>query len=139
MAVSQTLRSSVVFPCSPVSYRLKSAEDRQQCLLQHVSHLLQHLDSWRVCRLCVLLLLLAGPVLGGGLSDAFGWRSTMISLAVFGGLVTVMIAALVPETHQYIVLDRLQKKDPVAAGRIKEKEAIEQEPLVFHAPWVPLK
>jgi MFS family permease len=80
-----------------------------------------------------------GPVAGGGLSDAFGWRSTMICLAAFGGLAALVIAVCVPETHQYLVLQRLAKQDPDSADGIQEKEAIEGEPPVFHAPWVPLR
>jgi len=83
---------------------------------------------------------LLGPVLGGGLSQAFGWRSTFICLAVFcGGLVVPLLIAVVPETHQYKVIQRLQKSQPAMVKRIAEAEAILAAPPVLHGPWVALK
>ncbi|KAF6260879.1 major facilitator superfamily domain-containing protein [Scenedesmus sp. NREL 46B-D3] len=80
-----------------------------------------------------------GPLLGGGLSGAFGWRSTFMALAAYGALAAALILACVPETHQYFVLRRLAQRKPAAAQAVKEREAIEAEPPVLHAPWVPLK
>lgn len=62
-----------------------------------------------------------------------------MALAVYAGLAIVIILALVPETHQYKVLQRLEKHRSAAAQAMKEREAILAEQPVFHAPWVPLK
>eukprot|EP00775_Hariotina_reticulata_P008932 gene8932-9109_t len=83
---------------------------------------------------------LLGPVLGGGLSQAFGWRSTFICLAVFCGVVVVpLLLAVVPETHQYMVIRRLQKSQPELAKRIAEADSVLATPPVLHGPWVALK
>ncbi|MCS6780367.1 MAG: multidrug effflux MFS transporter [Geminicoccaceae bacterium] len=47
-----------------------------------------------------------GPVLGGWLTLAFGWRSTFAALALFGLAALVGVAAAVPETNR--------RKDPTA-------------------------
>ncbi|KAJ0165405.1 MFS antiporter QDR3, partial [Colletotrichum tanaceti] len=41
---------------------------------------------------------LLAPVIGGALSQRFGWQSTMWALAIYGGLVLVMILFCLPET-----------------------------------------
>uniref|UniRef100_A0A383WNZ1 Major facilitator superfamily (MFS) profile domain-containing protein n=1 Tax=Tetradesmus obliquus TaxID=3088 RepID=A0A383WNZ1_TETOB len=83
---------------------------------------------------------LLGPLLGGVLSQVWGWRSTFICLTVAAGaIIFPMLMLVVPETHQYRVVRRLSKADPAAAKRIAEAEAILSHPLVFSAPWVPLK
>jgi predicted MFS family arabinose efflux permease len=73
------------------------------------------------------------------LLQAFGWRSTFMALAAYAALAALLIIAFVPETHQFMVLRLLQQRQPAAAQAVKEREAIEAEPPVFHAPWVPLK
>lgn len=40
----------------------------------------------------------SAPILGGALSERFGWQSTMWALAIYGGLVLVMILFCLPET-----------------------------------------
>ncbi|KAI2630083.1 major facilitator superfamily transporter [Xylaria nigripes] len=52
---------------------------------------------------------LLAPLIGGGLADAFGWRSTMYFLAVYGALIVVLVLFGVPET-----LPRKEPKAPVA-------------------------
>ncbi|KAK1593164.1 major facilitator superfamily transporter [Colletotrichum navitas] len=41
---------------------------------------------------------LLAPIIGGALSQRFGWRSTMWALSIYGGLVLVMILFCLPET-----------------------------------------
>ncbi|KAI3325894.1 major facilitator superfamily transporter [Xylariaceae sp. AK1471] len=41
---------------------------------------------------------LLAPVIGGALAEAFGWRSTMYFLAVYGALIFVLVLFGVPET-----------------------------------------
>ncbi|WQF88728.1 Putative major facilitator superfamily, MFS transporter superfamily [Colletotrichum destructivum] len=41
---------------------------------------------------------LLAPIIGGALSQRFGWQSTMWALAIYGGLVLVMILFCLPET-----------------------------------------
>ncbi|KAL1922736.1 uncharacterized protein VTP21DRAFT_9112 [Calcarisporiella thermophila] len=42
-----------------------------------------------------------GPVLGGFLGEYISWRSTFYFLAIFGGVVWVLILAALPETFRY--------------------------------------
>ncbi|WIA23200.1 hypothetical protein OEZ86_010089 [Tetradesmus obliquus] len=59
-----------------------------------------------------------GPLVGGALSQTFGWRSTFIFLAVCCG-VMVPLLVMVPETQQYLVLAciwRAFKRVGAAAG-----------------------
>lgn len=80
----------------------------------------------------------AGPLLGGFLCQSFGWRSTFILLAGMSAVLLPLLLLVVPETHQYMVLQRLEKSDPAAAKMIAEAEAIRASPPVFQAPWAPL-
>lgn len=41
---------------------------------------------------------LLAPIIGGALSQRFGWQSTMWALAIYGGLVLIMILFCLPET-----------------------------------------
>jgi multidrug resistance protein len=50
---------------------------------------------------------LLAPVIGGALTGAFGWRSTMYFLAVYGALIFVLVLFGVPET--------LPRKEQIAA------------------------
>ncbi|MCB9959294.1 MAG: multidrug effflux MFS transporter [Rhodospirillaceae bacterium] len=43
----------------------------------------------------------AGPVLGGMLTEAFGWRSTFVVLTVFGLAVGAAVVVLLGETNRY--------------------------------------
>lgn len=38
------------------------------------------------------------PVIGGALTQGFGWRSTLWFLAIFGGVILILIFFLLPET-----------------------------------------
>ncbi|CAF4440240.1 unnamed protein product, partial [Didymodactylos carnosus] len=74
-----------------------------------------------------------GPVIGGTLSDSFGWRSTFVFLVLYAFLTTIMILILLPETHQYFVLQRHQQ----ALISITIEADLIHKP-VFAAPWKPL-
>eukprot|EP00877_Chromochloris_zofingiensis_P005829 jgi/Chrzof1/15247/UNPLg00640.t1 len=85
-----------------------------------------------------------GPLIGGGLSQAFGWRSTFVALVIAGGLAFVLILACYRETHQYVVLQRhVAAHSNAAADSMDAKVLITEAPTiqkpVFMAPWVPLK
>ena len=50
-----------------------------------------------------------GPLIGGALSSAFGWRSTFIFLTVYSFLIFILVFTLIPETHQYFVKEGFHK------------------------------
>lgn len=79
-----------------------------------------------------------GPLIGGAIAQAYGWRSCFIALTLLGGLLTLMLV-FVPETHQQLIVQRMRLQDANACARIKESESLLEMPLIFHAPWVPLK
>lgn len=81
-----------------------------------------------------------GPLLGGALSQAWGWRSTFIALAIVAGVSGLIIAVLIrTETHQYFVLRKLAKREPESAKGLQEWESVNSHAPVFSAPWVPLR
>jgi multidrug resistance protein len=41
---------------------------------------------------------LLAPIIGGALSQGFGWRSTMWFLAIYGGVIWILLATCLPET-----------------------------------------
>ncbi|KAJ6787282.1 hypothetical protein PWT90_01703 [Aphanocladium album] len=41
---------------------------------------------------------LFAPIIGGALSQAFGWKSTMWFLVIYGGVIVLMLILLLPET-----------------------------------------
>lgn len=90
--------------------------------------------------LCFLSSQVMGPLLGGALSQVWGWRSTFMALAAFAGLAGAAVMLLIrTETHQHFVLKRLAKDDPDAAKSMQEWDSVISHPPVFSAPWVPLQ
>lgn len=78
-----------------------------------------------------------GPLLGGALSQWFGWRSCFIALAAFGGAIVLpLLVLVVPETHQWLVLQQMTQQQQ---SNIKEREEILSVPPLMQAPWVPLR
>eukprot|EP01112_Ceratiomyxa_fruticulosa_P008362 TRINITY_DN2168_c0_g1_i4.p1 TRINITY_DN2168_c0_g1~~TRINITY_DN2168_c0_g1_i4.p1 ORF type:complete len:530 (-),score=95.64 TRINITY_DN2168_c0_g1_i4:191-1780(-) len=77
---------------------------------------------------------IVGPILGGVLGYSKGWRSTFLLLIVLGAALFVVIIAIVPETHQWYVLRRLNKKDPIRRSRIIEASEITSQDPVFMSP-----
>ncbi|KAL9128178.1 MAG: hypothetical protein Q9175_007582, partial [Cornicularia normoerica] len=55
--------------------------------------------------------LILGPLLGGILTEAWGWRATQWFLAIYGGVVLILIIFSLPETspRQTVITVRLQK------------------------------
>ena len=84
-----------------------------------------------------------GPFVGGVLANTFGWRSTFISLAIMATISVLMILLFVPETHHYIVLQRLssdaekdlKKRHPTKTTFIREADTISKP--IFRPPWGP--
>lgn len=80
------------------------------------------------------------PLVGGGLSKAFGWRSTFAALGIFCFLLALALLVFVRhETHQFYVFQRLAKSDREAAESMVEWEAVTANPPKLDAPWMPLK
>ncbi|CAF2984646.1 unnamed protein product [Rotaria sp. Silwood2] len=92
----------------------------------------------------VLIGPIIGPFIGGVLSNTFGWRSTFVSLAIMAVISVLMILLFVPETHHYIVLQRLlhgvkkkrHQKNQTNPIFIREANTI-LKPR-FMLPWRPL-
>ncbi|CAF3810282.1 unnamed protein product [Rotaria sp. Silwood1] len=76
-----------------------------------------------------------GPLIGGALSEKFGWRSTFVLLSAFSFLVALCIQILLPETHQYIAMQRFEQQHP--NKRIQEHE--NQSKPHFQQPWLALR
>ena len=51
------------------------------------------------------------PIIGGFLSDAFGWRSTFVLLAILTTPIFVYIIIFLPETHHWLVLQKIKEKN----------------------------
>lgn len=87
------------------------------------------------------------PIIGGALSAAMDWRATFILLSALGVLIFA-IAFCLPETHQWMVVQRRKKlHDAVVAAAgaaaVAPLPAIAEEALIqppsMQAPWVPLR
>ncbi|TDZ39782.1 MFS transporter OpS2 [Colletotrichum spinosum] len=62
---------------------------------------------------------LLAPIIGGALSQRFGWQSTMWALSIYGGLVLIMILFCLPET-----LSKPKPPVPVRGGGASEGEKV---------------
>uniref|UniRef100_A0A383WNC2 Major facilitator superfamily (MFS) profile domain-containing protein n=2 Tax=Tetradesmus obliquus TaxID=3088 RepID=A0A383WNC2_TETOB len=81
-----------------------------------------------------------GPLLGGLLCQDWGWRSSLIFMAAAAGVVVLpLLKLVVPETHQFLTVQRLRKANPEAASHLTDAEAIMSRPPTFRAPCVHLK
>ncbi|KIZ03910.1 Bicyclomycin resistance protein [Monoraphidium neglectum] len=49
-----------------------------------------------------------GPLLGGGLSQSLGWRSTFAALTIAGGLVLIVQLLVIQETHHFYAARRVR-------------------------------
>ena len=84
-----------------------------------------------------------GPFVGGFLANAFGWRSTFVSLAIMAFMAFVMIIILVPETHHYFLLQRLSKLKEKQSRDFTDKELVVMQEAntmrkpIFLPPWRP--
>lgn len=79
-----------------------------------------------------------GPLVGGALSAAFGWRSTFLLLATLCGLLGALLFAFLPETHHFFALKRLSEKDPAHAASIPEASRVLAAEPRFQPPWAVL-
>jgi MFS family permease len=81
---------------------------------------------------------IAGPLIGGGLSQALGWRSTFVAMALCGGLVFVSLLFYMQETHHFHVLTRIRTiHGESAAAALAEAGDIKKP--TFARPWTPLR
>jgi multidrug resistance protein len=98
---------------------------------------------------------IAAPAIGGAITQAWDWRATFTLLAGLGALLTALAAA-VPETHQWMTLQRRQRAYDAACKDHHQQhgggaavtapppplppvaEAAEIHPPEMLAPWVPL-
>lgn len=84
----------------------------------------------------VLLGPLLGPLLGGGLTQALGWRSAFVCLIVMSSALACLVFTVMPETHQWYHLRRIEREEPGAAAQVLEAPDI---PVpVFRSPLNPL-
>lgn len=51
------------------------------------------------------------PIVGGALSQAFGWRSTFVLLAILAVPTFLLSLFSVPETHHYYVVQNIEKRN----------------------------
>lgn len=75
-----------------------------------------------------------GPLVGGPLANAFGWRSTFIFLAVYAAVSIIVTFIFIPETHQYFAKENFHKAN--LTKRIID--ATPNEKPSFKNPWKPL-
>jgi predicted MFS family arabinose efflux permease len=81
----------------------------------------------------------SGPLVGGALSAAFGWRSTFLLLAALCGLLGALLCAFLPETHQHFTLKRLSDKDPARVASMPEAACVLAAKPHFQPPWAVLR
>lgn len=76
------------------------------------------------------------PIVGGILSQAFGWRSTFVLLAIMTGPIALFTLLVVPETHQWFVVQRIDRVNESRTSSMKaggsdyqivEKQEVEEE------------
>lgn len=64
------------------------------------------------------------PIIGGFLSQAFGWRSTFVLLAILGAPAVLLTILLFPETHHFYVNEKVESiKRTKCAGHDSKKAA----------------
>jgi MFS family permease len=80
-----------------------------------------------------------GPLLGGFLTSAFGWRSTFAALAAAAAVLGALIAVAFPETQQCMALRRFAAQHGDAAmNRIEEAPEILAAPPALQPFWQPM-
>lgn len=85
-----------------------------------------------------------GPLIGGFLSDAGGFRWVMGLLGIFAGLLTITIALFMPETYAPVLLRRRAKLLSEVTGKVYLTAMDVEKPLVakelikeaLFRPWV---
>ena len=69
------------------------------------------------------------PLLGGIVSQLFGWRACFIMLAVMTGPILILTYLFVPETHHYYVKQRVHRKDHVEVQEENCRAGSEYQPV----------
>eukprot|EP00878_Enallax_costatus_P014863 GHUV01015558.1.p1 GENE.GHUV01015558.1~~GHUV01015558.1.p1 ORF type:complete len:334 (+),score=75.71 GHUV01015558.1:1087-2088(+) len=92
-------------------------------------------SAFGIFMLSVLVGPVVAPMIGGALSAALGWRATFVFLAIFCGVVGSLLLIFLPETHQHLVLKRLERKDAARVQSISEASLVMAVEPVFHPPW----
>eukprot|EP00026_Physarum_polycephalum_P012130 Phypoly_transcript_12405.p1 GENE.Phypoly_transcript_12405~~Phypoly_transcript_12405.p1 ORF type:complete len:360 (+),score=50.39 Phypoly_transcript_12405:23-1081(+) len=80
-----------------------------------------------------------GPIVGGFLSGAKGWRSTFLLLIVLAVVAVIVMILFLRETHQFHTLTKVEKKDISRASAILDYEKLKNTPPVFISPWHTIK
>ncbi|CAF3179431.1 unnamed protein product [Rotaria socialis] len=75
-----------------------------------------------------------GALIGGALSEAFGWRSTFVLLAVSSFVILIIVFFLLSETHQIFCKALFEKANP---NKSIIDVALEEKPFIEQA-WKPL-
>ncbi len=80
--------------------------------------------------------LVLGPLLGGVLTESWGWRATQWFLAIYGGVVLVLVIFSLPETspRQTVITVRLDKQE---ISRSDSKIAGNDQPALLLPPPSP--
>ncbi|KAL8394482.1 hypothetical protein RB595_002432 [Gaeumannomyces hyphopodioides] len=69
---------------------------------------------------------LLAPIFGGALSQRWGWQSTMWFLAIYGGLVWVMIVFCLPETLARKKMPAAESETTASLRRISTRQSVSQ-------------
>ncbi|KAI0201954.1 major facilitator superfamily domain-containing protein [Astrocystis sublimbata] len=79
---------------------------------------------------------LLAPIIGGALTGAFGWRSTMYFLAVYGAIIVVLVLFGVPETlprkHQEQVTESIAQD---TLSRVSSRRSVVQARTKLAGVW----
>jgi MFS family permease len=91
------------------------------------------------------------PIIGGFLTDAYGWRSTFMFLAVLALPISLVGWFVLPESHQYVVMQSIAAKGHTSTSKAedgKENQVVRYKILpaeaqvirkpVLMMPWEPL-
>jgi len=74
---------------------------------------------------------LLSPIIGGSLAQGFGWRATMWFLAIFGGVMLLLLLFCLPETLTRSRLPPRDKKNPLTRTTSRAS-SISQAASLFH-------
>ncbi|KAI0554481.1 major facilitator superfamily domain-containing protein [Xylaria curta] len=79
---------------------------------------------------------LLAPIIGGALTDAFGWRSTMYFLAVYGAVIFVLVLFGVPETLPRRIQEQVQVSIPEdTLSRVSTRRSVVQARTKMAGAW----
>lgn len=76
-----------------------------------------------------------GPLIGGGLAQALGWRSTFAALAIFSAAAAAAQLLFLEETHHWFARERVRRlQGDAAAAALREEIHAPR----FDPPYAPL-